>query len=567
MYQILLVHRILIKPMTTALDPRHAKHHNYRFPLSPPSSGTVTALSSPRLAPLDQVPQIVDSLFSVSPFRQSNSLTSVRSGKQRELPNLSDSDSNNTEKYSHISSRRKRSRNIMTKPLTHSPTTDPIPRVIHHGRSSPTSMKPLYRTSSSTSSSSCSSVLTNREEPAIHYPNVGMGRKVAATLQLFKETSGTSEDPSSAEPRAEVTLGNRRVEPFQEVEDVAEAFEFVKRSEWPARETAAIRRERSMTLAEKTKSRDSSINELERKTSLRETPLYDVAQWRRDHPTTISRGRRRERAFDELPGDTDPRPEDPLHPFPHESSPIFIRPRSRAYPPSPSPSPSPSKRTAFFHHVPETTSLSSVPAHPVAKHPHLPSIRITTRYSRSPTPVRTAHHPNGYVSNPISPLESLSSWSTDDESMWETASTASTVASNTSAYGYPSSTAPSGPSSPSTLLQKLPETLQVSDTSSRFSHLDQEDSLEIDPLANIDDRILAVNVNRPEERLPHIPLRPFRNQVGGHSAIYKFTKQAVCKVRFIRTPFFFFFFFQQLFSMSFSATGVARKSILRVCGT
>lgn len=32
------------------------------------------------------------------------------------------------------------------------------------------------------------------------------------------------------------------------------------------------------------------------------------------------------------------------------------------------------------------------------------------------------------------------------------------------------------------------------------------------------------------ESLPHIPLRPFRNQVGGHCAIYKFTKRAVCKV-------------------------------------
>ncbi|KAG5640658.1 hypothetical protein DXG03_007648 [Asterophora parasitica] len=31
------------------------------------------------------------------------------------------------------------------------------------------------------------------------------------------------------------------------------------------------------------------------------------------------------------------------------------------------------------------------------------------------------------------------------------------------------------------------------------------------------------------ENLPHIPLRPFRNQVGGHAAIYTFTKQAVCK--------------------------------------
>ncbi|KAF9519557.1 hypothetical protein BS47DRAFT_1254889, partial [Hydnum rufescens UP504] len=30
--------------------------------------------------------------------------------------------------------------------------------------------------------------------------------------------------------------------------------------------------------------------------------------------------------------------------------------------------------------------------------------------------------------------------------------------------------------------------------------------------------------------LPPVPLKPFRNQVGGHSAIYKFTKRAVCKV-------------------------------------
>ena len=33
-----------------------------------------------------------------------------------------------------------------------------------------------------------------------------------------------------------------------------------------------------------------------------------------------------------------------------------------------------------------------------------------------------------------------------------------------------------------------------------------------------------------DDCLPHIPLRPFRNQVGGHSAIYRFTKRAVCKV-------------------------------------
>jgi inositol-hexakisphosphate kinase len=516
--------------MTSIADPRYAQHQHYRFPPSSSGSGTVTPLPSFRISPaVDQVPQIVDNLFSVSSFRHSQSLTSVRSGKQRELSNLTDSDGYNTEKYSS----RKRPRNKMKKTLSHPPGTESIPGALHHGRPSSASSKSLSRASSPTSSFSSSSssyfsTSTDREETAIHYPNAAMGRKVAASLQLFKETSGPSEDPSSGEP-IEVTLGHRRVEPFQEVEDVAEAFEFVKRSEWPARETAAATRERSMTLLGRTKTRDSSINdqvELERKLSLRESPSYDVAQWRRDHPA-MSRGRRRERAFDELPDNIDFCPDDSQQtiPNPNESSPIFFRPRSRAYHPSSSPPPSsPSKSSAFYHHIPETSPLSSVSAYPVAKRPHLPPMRTTTRYSRSPIRVRTDHHPNGYVSNPISPLESLSSWS-DDESLWETASTSSTVASNTSAYGYPSST---GHSPPSTLLQKLPETLQV-------SHLDQEN---LAPFDGVDDETLAVDINRLEERLPHIPLRPFRNQVGGHSAIYKFTKQAVCKVRLISYYFF-----------------------------
>jgi hypothetical protein len=59
-----------------------------------------------------------------------------------------------------------------------------------------------------------------------------------------------------------------------------------------------------------------------------------------------------------------------------------------------------------------------------------------------------------------------------------------------------------------------------------------------------------------DESLPHIPLRPFRNQVGGHSAIYKFTKRAVCKVylaMFCRDPFLM---------TSYIASGFERKSVL-----
>jgi hypothetical protein len=65
-----------------------------------------------------------------------------------------------------------------------------------------------------------------------------------------------------------------------------------------------------------------------------------------------------------------------------------------------------------------------------------------------------------------------------------------------------------------------------------------------------------------EEQLPHIPLRPFRNQVGGHSAIYKFTRQAVCKVipslPLTPTPILYA-------SLSVLALGFSRKSLLRGC--
>ena len=36
----------------------------------------------------------------------------------------------------------------------------------------------------------------------------------------------------------------------------------------------------------------------------------------------------------------------------------------------------------------------------------------------------------------------------------------------------------------------------------------------------------AIDLDQPL----HIPLRPFRNKVGGHASMYKFTRRAVCKV-------------------------------------
>lgn len=60
------------------------------------------------------------------------------------------------------------------------------------------------------------------------------------------------------------------------------------------------------------------------------------------------------------------------------------------------------------------------------------------------------------------------------------------------------------------------------------------DELELtpgEPSASSTDLVTDLEVlDYSHDGLPHIPLRPFRNQVGGHSAIYKFTKRAVCKV-------------------------------------
>ena len=336
-----------------------------------------------------------------------------------------------------------------------------------------------------------------------------MGRKVAASLQLFKETTTPSEEAAAREPSTsrESLVGLRRQEPFPDVEDVPEAFEFVKRSEWPDRESAAMRRDKSIPTLERVKTRESDHHSApERKASLRELPMVDVAQWRRD--LLGGRGRRRERAIDDL-CDPDAPSEVPLssiNNFP-ETSPIYIRPRSRVYPPSPSPSRSPTNRSS--RHLPENP---------------LPPIQTTPRNSRSPTPVRTSHHPESY-SAPISPLETVSPWSTDDESAWESASVTSTAASNASTFAQ-------------TDAEDHPSTASFSESSEGLSRV-QNNSLSMDdgellnsaPLKSIDDDTLALDLNVSEERLPHIPLRPFRNQVGGHSAIYKFTKQAVCKVR------------------------------------
>jgi inositol-hexakisphosphate kinase len=208
------------------------------------------------------------------------------------------------------------------------------------------------------------------------------------------------------------------------------------------------------------------------------------------------RGRRRERRDDELIFDIDIDPatsNNPTHDYDLAQTPTFSRPRSRQvppYPPSPSlpPLPTPQSTPTLQHTEKETR-------------PRLSATSDKPRSSILDQP----------LSGPLPPLEAASSpWSTDDESAWESGSA-------TTSLSLPSSSR----------LTATPPSLNDNDHSPQptflppFAETDEDDD-------NVD-----LNHDWSQEHLPHIPLRPFRNQVGGHSAIYKFTKRAVCKVSII----------------------------------
>lgn len=360
--------------------------------------------------------------------------------------------------------------------------------------------------SSSSSSGHCSS-------PPLQ--TAGIGRKVAESLQLFKESE---ERPSELE----LALATRRFTTSHPNKGVEEArYEFVKRADWPDPETAALRRERSSTGLENVRVRES-IDSQSRMVSLtRDPPFSDPSHWRKDvsRQDTIVRGRRRQRASDIVSTD--------LQPTSAEPSPIIvpqspcIRPHSRAYPPSPSPSRSPTDRIpplVLYNPAIDCTTINDDPYLP---QPNSVLTNLNRSHSRSPTPTHISHV-SPIVPPPSmlpSPVRSSSPWSTDDESAWETSSVTSDISttSGTSEHPLSFSQVPIDP---------------VNEGEKIRASLPHKPEYDVGPygadLWNADS--LNIVYGDSEESLPHIPLRPFRNQVGGHSAIYKFTKRAVCKV-------------------------------------
>ena len=360
----------------------------------------------------------------------------------------------------------------------------------------------------------------------------GIGRKVADSLQLFKESVSlpTTEVINPLAFARACSPSRRRISTrsaADDDDDVIGHFEFVKRADWQEREAAALRRERSSLTLDRSRARGNTVaaaareqresvsRRKERAATLKDGGFVDRAQSTKGlakqglakQPDFRGRPRDRPRvekssAVLSLGAPADPHAQSyhdlcltPIltshpYPLPRSASECISTPTAQCQPSSGFAKPS-----IFF---------------PASVADHARSTPDAT-HSRSPTPVRTVPQ---LPSRPLyrDPVTTSSPWTTeDDESAWESASVSSTTSTS------------SPPSPPEPIDSNPAVTWSMDDAYHGISgHTSVEQDLGVDEY--------HAQSDLSEDTLPHIPLRPFRNQVGGHTSIYKFTKRAVCKV-------------------------------------
>ncbi|KAG8747498.1 hypothetical protein FRC10_000634 [Ceratobasidium sp. 414] len=465
-------------------------------------------------------------------------------------------------------------------------TMPPIPIPIESRASPETCCRQRRSSSPHTSSSgdSSSSALTATRAREVIIPtsaSAGIGRKVAASLQIFKETAvGTPEEELASVSIEHHTVASHRASTIKGkapaiisppvcsvngVEEVREA-QFVSRADWPDRKPSTANKRTKSFLVERVDVRDGkgdgqAKEHHERKGSMSggagiilDDLLDDDPRgrsWQRQDDmipsvfeSSVSRSpdvsRHSRAARRESPGrvvyTTSPRapssqsagednsslsttptsrPQNkqaPVTPWsarhPSTSS-VLLRSDSNqtlgATPRASRPRPSVS-RTTSSNKVPATEVILDLPAKLSIKSPtaveHVLDATPTSHSQplpTSPIPTRPAQ-PSPYAIY-------------SDSSEWETTSMTSSF-SDASTLSRSRPTSVSAPSGRASI--ENPEFGDVSDEEEKGGNgvidaQDELDSLDIDGA------------------LPSVPLRPFRNQVGGHSAIYKFTKRAVCK--------------------------------------
>ena len=469
-----------------------AQSKYFTFPLSPPSSGTVTAFSSHCLptVPTDK-PDSINQRFTFPSARLNPNTHPSHTKPQDSAVALDVSSSKDSSpdliSLSSHNEQHKSSSNVAPSNSSLSIMTPVLSPAAH------------CRSSSLSSSSSSSSSLTPLSRETTHTPNTGMGRKVTAKLQLFRESAGPSESLLAGESSRPQSSGRWKAAPSHigDDEGITEVqFKFVKRSEWPGREAAAIRQEKSMMVSDHAKDNIVQNGRPQDHNQYQENVSQEYNPWRRGfvENSTAKRGRRRDRTLPE----TDERGDN--HVSPNRGEPTF----------PPSSSLSKSRRPSTSSQLSQQISSTSVHSRRFSTSQHLPA-------PREGFPAFTlAVNQNGCrsssLSAPISPVESTSSWLTDGNSTWETASITTST-----------STAPSTSTQRGDRNQSPVPSYSTSEDASLRSPRNSLAFGESDS-----DHFLRVDVS--QECLSHIPLQPFENQVGGHTSIYKFTKQAVCKV-------------------------------------
>ena len=515
-------------------DSSRSERQSYRFP----SSSSHHPLTASPSSSFDSTPIKPSQATPPSPRRTISHTTYPLKWSH---PFHSGSDGSDTEtKHARVSPHKSRKRLPQRKSdrsLTLPSSRTKPPELI---LSPPRLSRPRSRRSSSASTSSSSS---SRSHP-IHPQSAGIGRKVAASLDLFKEsvTTPSTEEPSPFEFVRPLSSTSKRKASTSRVDDVAEPqFEFVKRSDWPDRETVAGRREKSTTL-ERVRTRESTSSHVsgredddrrrkDRQQSGRESVLSDLLEWR---DTVLSgRGRRRERP---------PWTEDPVQDFEVGSPSSITSTASGGTVHLASSVELPERRLSSsvvlsspHHHSPFPEIVAPSPQPPIAApdHPPPPFLSLPSS-SRSPPPADPLPALTSAPLSLVPELPDYSPWSTDDEeSAWETNSITSTSSTTSASSPFLLSPARTSP-------HPQPIVRHASDEDEEHHHRDllsRYDNLEMDQPDASANGLANGLFNLSQESLPHIPLRPFRNQVGGHSAIYKFTKRAVCKVCDLEWPF------------------------------
>lgn len=362
-----------------------------------------------------------------------------------------------------------------------------------------------------------------------------MGRKVAASLDIFRQTATSADELDNVdEPSIPLVASTSRRVSTKHPKSTAEPeFSFFKRSEWPDRENVAARREQSDGTRDRVRTRGLSYStsvsrgasddqrRKDRSNPVRENVIGDLVNWRTNAfgHSFQDRGRPRERP---LASNQPIDPVDHHQPFHRNESSSFRHPRDFQYSPSSSP-------------------LS--PTDLVLTSPIVPPAIIAD----SPLPRQDALPP---------PKVSNSPYTTEDEddesSNWEdeTASDSGTTVSTNSPWPrspFHSTDSLSPVVKPSVhhddrdedddggpgliMRSRVHQPVVSRELSGLPPYLSSFQGVDVQPEEDgPDHRILSRKLaNLSQESLPHIPLRPFRNQVGGHSAIYKFTKRAVCK--------------------------------------